>query len=226
MTTYAGRGGGRNNAVACYGGSSPGEPWSGNGTRRRTRGRQPPVVLSSRWLEHSASLPLQPPCSFLRCPQFVGASIAKDGGADAVSLRLAEQYIAAFGRLAKAGNTLVLPSNAGDAAGMVAQAMAVFSTVRAGSVGKTASRGDPSSSSGGADGLSIVDLLRSSESDGAAGAGDDNTLGAGSVNVVSSPSSDAPFSPKSDFSPVAPVSRETAAAEAPEPGEPFAPKPF
>jgi len=52
------------------------------------------------------------------------------GGADAVSLRVAEQYVGAFGKLAKKGNTILLPANAGDTAGMVAQAMAVFNTVK------------------------------------------------------------------------------------------------
>lgn len=58
------------------------------------------------------------------------------GGHEATSLRLAEQYIAAFGNLAKASNSVILPANAGDPAGMVAQAMAVFSSVT-----KSAGRG-------------------------------------------------------------------------------------
>lgn len=53
------------------------------------------------------------------------------GGRDAISLRVAEQYVSAFGKLAKKGNTVLLPSNAGDTAGMVAQAMGVFNAVRA-----------------------------------------------------------------------------------------------
>jgi regulator of protease activity HflC (stomatin/prohibitin superfamily) len=47
-------------------------------------------------------------------------------GADAVSMRLAEQYIKAFGAMAKQSNTLVVPANIGDASGMVAAALAVF----------------------------------------------------------------------------------------------------
>mgnify|MGYP002633795446 CR=1 FL=1 len=44
-------------------------------------------------------------------------------------MRLAEQYIQAFGNLAKEGTTLMLPSNVNDPSAMVAQAMGIFSTL-------------------------------------------------------------------------------------------------
>ena len=44
-------------------------------------------------------------------------------GQGAVSLSVAEQYIVAFGNLAKQGNTLLLPSNTGDVTNMVAQVL-------------------------------------------------------------------------------------------------------
>lgn len=44
------------------------------------------------------------------------------GGVDAVSLRIAEQYIKEFGNLAKENNTIIIPSNLSDIAGMVAAA--------------------------------------------------------------------------------------------------------
>lgn len=62
--------------------------------------------------------------------EMLAGSIGKAGGREAVTLRLAEQYVAAFGRIAKAGNTVLLPANAGDPTAMVAQAMAVWDTVR------------------------------------------------------------------------------------------------
>jgi hypothetical protein len=40
-------------------------------------------------------------------------------GRDAISLRLGEQYIGAFGNLAQKGTTLMLPANTGDPASMV-----------------------------------------------------------------------------------------------------------
>ncbi|MCB2081273.1 MAG: paraslipin, partial [Rickettsiales bacterium] len=59
----------------------------------------------------------------------VAAAIEESGGEKAVSLRVAEQYVNAFANIARAGNTILLPANAGDAASMVAQAMAVYEGV-------------------------------------------------------------------------------------------------
>lgn len=53
--------------------------------------------------------------------QMVADALARENGHHAVSMRVAEQYIAAFGNLAKEGNTLLLPSNTGDITSMVAQ---------------------------------------------------------------------------------------------------------
>jgi regulator of protease activity HflC (stomatin/prohibitin superfamily) len=50
----------------------------------------------------------------------IAEAIQMPGGADAVNLRVAEQYILAFGNLAKEGNTLVIPSNLSEVGGMVA----------------------------------------------------------------------------------------------------------
>ena len=49
-----------------------------------------------------------------------------DGGSDAVNLRLAEQYIAEFGKLAKEGTTMVLPSNLADIASVLKMATGVI----------------------------------------------------------------------------------------------------
>ena len=43
----------------------------------------------------------------------------EDGGLDAVNLRVAEQYITEFGKLANENNTMILPSNVSDLASMV-----------------------------------------------------------------------------------------------------------
>ncbi|MBM7332240.1 MAG: slipin family protein [Alcanivorax sp.] len=50
----------------------------------------------------------------------VAAAIRQDGGDEAVSLRIAEQYVAAFEKLAKESTTLLLPSNLSDVGGTVA----------------------------------------------------------------------------------------------------------
>ncbi|MDG1286353.1 MAG: paraslipin [Rickettsiales bacterium] len=60
----------------------------------------------------------------------VAGSIIEKGGTDAVALKVAEQYVAAFGNLAKESNTILMPANANDAGSMVAQAMSVFNQVR------------------------------------------------------------------------------------------------
>ena len=56
----------------------------------------------------------------------VAETINGPGGLEAVQLRVAEQYIAEFGKLAKAGNTLIIPANAGDVSSMLATAMSVI----------------------------------------------------------------------------------------------------
>jgi regulator of protease activity HflC (stomatin/prohibitin superfamily) len=56
----------------------------------------------------------------------VAASMQIEGGLQAMQLRVAEQYIAQFGELAKESNTLVIPANAADVASMLALAMRVI----------------------------------------------------------------------------------------------------
>ena len=56
----------------------------------------------------------------------ISLSINEKGGMDAVNLRVAEQYLGEFGKLAKESNTLIIPSNLSDVAGMVSSAVSVF----------------------------------------------------------------------------------------------------
>ncbi|KAL2629153.1 hypothetical protein R1flu_013839 [Riccia fluitans] len=56
-------------------------------------------------------------------------AIRGHGGHEAASLRVAEQYILAFAKIAKEGTTMLLPSNAGDPAAMMAQAMSIYKGV-------------------------------------------------------------------------------------------------
>jgi regulator of protease activity HflC (stomatin/prohibitin superfamily) len=67
--------------------------------------------------------------------ELVASAILKKGGQEAVSLKIAEQYVAAFSKLAKESNTIMLPTNAGDAGSMVAQALGVFNSIKTGGVG-------------------------------------------------------------------------------------------
>jgi len=56
----------------------------------------------------------------------VAEAISSPGGMNAVNLKVAEQYVAAFGNLAKAGNTLIVPSNLADLGTLVTAATTMF----------------------------------------------------------------------------------------------------
>ncbi len=53
------------------------------------------------------------------------AAIQEPGGSDAVNLKVAEQYVEAFGKLAKTNNSIIIPANLGDIGGLIATAMQV-----------------------------------------------------------------------------------------------------
>jgi len=56
----------------------------------------------------------------------VAEAVSTTGGREAMQLRVAEDYIEQFGNLARTGNTLVVPANLSDIAGMIALATKVF----------------------------------------------------------------------------------------------------
>jgi regulator of protease activity HflC (stomatin/prohibitin superfamily) len=56
----------------------------------------------------------------------VAIALREPGGAEAMQLRVAEAYVAQFGNLAKAGNTLVVPANLTDLASMISLATSVL----------------------------------------------------------------------------------------------------
>jgi regulator of protease activity HflC (stomatin/prohibitin superfamily) len=60
----------------------------------------------------------------------VGGALAERGGREAMELRIAESYLSEFGRLAKAGNTLVLPANLADVGSMIALARGLLRSDR------------------------------------------------------------------------------------------------
>ncbi len=55
----------------------------------------------------------------------VASAIREPGGADAVNLRVAEQYVKAFGELAKTNNSIIVPANMADMGGLIASAMQI-----------------------------------------------------------------------------------------------------
>ena len=60
----------------------------------------------------------------------VGESIKKEGGANAVSLKVAEQYVDAFGKLAQKSNTIILPANLESPSGFIAQALTIYDKLK------------------------------------------------------------------------------------------------
>lgn len=60
----------------------------------------------------------------------IAMAIGDKNGIDAVNLRVAEQYIGEFGKLAKVNNTMIIPSNMSDISGLIATAMSVMEQSR------------------------------------------------------------------------------------------------
>lgn len=56
----------------------------------------------------------------------ISEAMQSKNGMEAVQLRVAEQYIEQFGKLAKEGNTMILPTNMADMSSMIATAMSVI----------------------------------------------------------------------------------------------------
>jgi regulator of protease activity HflC (stomatin/prohibitin superfamily) len=61
----------------------------------------------------------------------VAEAVSAAGGREAMQLRVAENYVAQFGNLARSTNTLVVPANLSDIASMIAMATKVFDQTRA-----------------------------------------------------------------------------------------------
>lgn len=62
----------------------------------------------------------------------IADSIKEKGSSaqDAIGLSVAEGYVEAFGKLAKEGNSVIVPANIGDAAGMVSGMLKTFEGIR------------------------------------------------------------------------------------------------
>ena len=60
----------------------------------------------------------------------VAETVSAQGGREAMQLRVAEEYVRQFGNLARTANTLVVPANLTDIAGMIALATKVFDQSR------------------------------------------------------------------------------------------------
>jgi regulator of protease activity HflC (stomatin/prohibitin superfamily) len=54
---------------------------------------------------------------------------ATPGGTQAVTLSVAEKYVEAFSKLAKEGNTVIVPATTSDVSGMVVQALSIYGKI-------------------------------------------------------------------------------------------------
>lgn len=59
----------------------------------------------------------------------IASAINDKGGMDAVNLRIAEQYLGEFGKLAQKNNSMIIPSNLSDVAGVVASISKIFTNM-------------------------------------------------------------------------------------------------
>ena len=70
----------------------------------------------------------------------IANAISDKGGMDAVNLRIAEQYLQEFGKLARTNNTMIIPSDLGNVAGMIGSIGKVLSTTHAQAVTEAAKK--------------------------------------------------------------------------------------
>ena len=60
----------------------------------------------------------------------VGAAVSEPGGKDAINLRVAEQWVSEFGKLAKANNTMIVPAQLGDVSTLVSTVMGTMGNIQ------------------------------------------------------------------------------------------------
>ncbi|HEY9340007.1 MAG TPA: band-7 C-terminal domain-containing protein, partial [Hanamia sp.] len=56
----------------------------------------------------------------------IALSINEEGGMNAVNLRIAEQYLTEFGKLAKTNNSMIVPADLSDIAGVISAVTSVL----------------------------------------------------------------------------------------------------
>ena len=60
----------------------------------------------------------------------IAKSINEDGGMNAVNLRIAEQYLTEFGKLAKTNNSMIVPADLSDIAGIISSITSVLNKAK------------------------------------------------------------------------------------------------
>jgi hypothetical protein len=80
------------------------------------------VSVVALWLFRERLLQMNRP----RSSDVVAESIEQPGGFEAVQLRVAENYLTQFGKLAQTGNTMILPATLSDVGSMISMAMGII----------------------------------------------------------------------------------------------------
>ncbi|XVN41134.1 MAG: stomatin-like protein [Rickettsia endosymbiont of Argas persicus] len=70
----------------------------------------------------------------------IAAAVQKTGGSEAVSLKIAEQYINAFSNLAKDTNTVILPANLSEPSSFITQTLSIFNQLKDSSAKKVSKK--------------------------------------------------------------------------------------
>lgn len=60
----------------------------------------------------------------------IAQSINEEGGLNAVNLRIAEQYLTEFGKLARTNNTMIVPADLSDIAGVISSVTSVINKTK------------------------------------------------------------------------------------------------
>ena len=60
----------------------------------------------------------------------VGAAVSEPGGKDAINLRVAEQWVKEFGKLAQTNNTMIVPAQLGDVSTLVSTVMGTMGNIQ------------------------------------------------------------------------------------------------
>jgi len=92
----------------------------------KAEGQRQSVVLAARGEARSTVVRAKATAKGVR---LVARAVKTGGGKEAVSLRVAEQYVKAWGRVAKKGTTILLPADVNNPAAMIASAFGIYKNV-------------------------------------------------------------------------------------------------
>ncbi|KAM1270147.1 hypothetical protein ACFX15_002167 [Malus domestica] len=95
----------------------------------------------------------------------VSKTLKESGGAEAAALKIAEQYVDAFGNIAKQGTTVLLPSASNNPAGMISQALSIYKSLvnNPSTLGSTGGTHSDASSEGSDHGVRMIEETKNQD---------------------------------------------------------------